>query len=170
MIYLDPEADEEALHALAGEVDSRPGVRSTAERGRDATYEDFQRLFADQEEMLANVQPEDLPLSVTAVVDSADAAALVTWARAESLVYDVSEFDAVRYFTELTRWLEREADRDELARFATLLRHVDGEPAWATVAADILDDARADGVGQVDADPQQVAEATAELARQVARC
>ena len=78
--------------------------------------------------------------------------------------------DATRSSTDLTRWLEREADRDELARFAALLHHVDGQPSWATVAADILDEARSDGVGQVDADQRQVAEATAELARQAARC
>ncbi|MEZ5182059.1 MAG: permease-like cell division protein FtsX [Acidimicrobiales bacterium] len=72
--YLPPGATAADLDALEAELRSDDRVASTAAMGREATYERFRRLFADQPAMLDAVRPEDLPPSVSVELRDAGSA------------------------------------------------------------------------------------------------
>ena len=170
-IYLDPPEDDAALARFAAEVEQQPGVRRIRTVDRAATYAAFRRLFAGQTEMLDNVRPEDLPLSVVALVANDDAAELERWARRQPTTYEVRALGSdAQLFGDLPRWLQRAADRRALIDLADQLRRVEGEPPWATVSAEILTHALEAGPEGIDVASGAVDGAVDSLERQLGAC
>lgn len=62
-VYLVPSATPEQERAVAAALEDIEGVGRIVHLDRDATYEEFQRLFADQPELFESSRPEGLPTS-----------------------------------------------------------------------------------------------------------
>lgn len=156
IVYLDP-ADPGGLKDLGVKIEDQPGVQSTRAIGVDATYELFLSLFSDQDEIIENVVPEDLPTSVEVRTDSADAAVeLEAWASALPEVFEVSGPTNPPQGGPGASMLT-EADRTDWRSLAEKLRQLDGQPEWASASAAILDKLLDDGPEAVGADPDLLA-------------
>lgn len=168
-VYLQPEATEDDLEDFEGEIAARPGVLHTSTVGRDQTFEDFQQLFEDNESMLENVVPEDLPLSVRAEVEGQQVDALVTWARKRDDVYDTRDPGDIAPSV-LAFSFDKQAQRDAWADLAAGLRTIDGDPAWAATSADTIDLMLEEGIDAPVEDPAALTEARQEAEEVLATC
>jgi hypothetical protein len=169
IVYLDPSSTPEDLASLDAQIADRPGVLTTRAIDRDETYEDFQRLFADQEEMLANVEPEDLPTSVHVEVEGADADGLVSWARQRSDVFEVRDTTDVGRRA-LDTALTKQANRDGWSDLSAWLATIEGGPAWATTSATTISRLLEDGTDAAPGDPGTLTDARHGLEDVLATC
>ncbi len=87
-VRVGPDAVDEVRRALFEDG------RATAIRyvDRDATYADFLDFFADEPELVALVEPEDLPTSFRVMVSGDDVEDFITWAGALPAVQAVESF------------------------------------------------------------------------------
>jgi hypothetical protein len=173
VIYLEPSLGERELDELARAVARERGVDVLATNDRDATYADFRRLFADQESMLANVEPEDLPLSAVLRVDADEVSGLRAWAEARTGTYEVRVADPSVVGAELSAAFVARADRDRWAAVADAIERTEGRPEWATSGALLLRAALDGGLDRALSTPQitsTIVGATASLDADRAAC
>lgn len=98
IVYLDADISDDELGAVQANLDENPLVARSEYIDRDATWSEFQRIFAGQRTMLENVRAEDLPTSfkVEPVDKDPDAVVdLVNHYRSVPGVYDVQSADEV---------------------------------------------------------------------------
>lgn len=98
IVYLDADISDDELGAVQANLDENPLVARSEYIDRDATWSEFQRIFAGQRTMLENVTAEDLPTSfkVEPVDKDPDAVVdLVNHYRSVPGVYDVQSADEV---------------------------------------------------------------------------
>ena len=98
IVYLDAGISEDELGAVQANLDENPLVARSEYIDRDATWAEFQRIFAGERTMLENVRPEDLPTSfnVEPVDKDPDAVVdLVNHYRSVPGVFDVKSADEV---------------------------------------------------------------------------
>lgn len=168
-LYLQPASGEDDLEALEAEIAARPGVLDTRAIGREETFEDFQELFEDQQQMLENVEPEDLPMSVRAEVEGEQVDALMAWAREGDDVYDTREPGDIGPSV-LASSFTKQAQRDAWAELAAGLGAIDGDPAWASTSAATIDLMLEEGIDASVEDPAALSEARQELEEILSTC
>jgi cell division protein FtsX len=95
IVFLNPAVSADAIGRAEESLRSIDGVASLVLVSQQEAYEEFQRLFADNPDLVATVQPEALPPSFRLVLDDPAAAETVR-SRAETLdgVGQVVEPDA----------------------------------------------------------------------------
>jgi len=69
VVFVNPAASEAAVDAVGTALTALPGVLGVSYADQQTAYEEFQRLFADNPEMLATVDPEVLPPSFRLTLD-----------------------------------------------------------------------------------------------------
>jgi cell division transport system permease protein len=67
VVFMNPEATPEQIDAVGRDLDDNPDVQSKAYFDQQASYEEFKQMFADQKELVANVQADILPPSFRVV-------------------------------------------------------------------------------------------------------
>jgi cell division protein FtsX len=84
IVFLNPAVSDEAIQQAEASLRSIDGVASLVLVSQQEAYEEFQRLFADNPDLVATVRPETLPPSFRLVLDDPAAAETVR-SRAETL-------------------------------------------------------------------------------------
>jgi FtsX extracellular domain len=69
VVFVNPAASQAAVDAVGTALTALPGVLGVSYADQQTAYEEFQRLFADNPEMLATVDPEVLPPSFRLTLD-----------------------------------------------------------------------------------------------------
>jgi len=113
IIYLDPSIPEDQRSAIRDELDVNPGVREYDFFTKDDAFEEFKVLFADQESLLAAVEPEVLPESFKVVPTDPDAAVVSSLvdnferrAGVQEIVFNFDDLKRIQSLTsKATRWL-----------------------------------------------------------------
>lgn len=72
-VYMNPTATEDQIDSVRTSLDENPQVESITFLDREATFEEFQRLFADQPDFVTAIRPEELPQSFRVKPSSTDA-------------------------------------------------------------------------------------------------
>jgi cell division transport system permease protein len=72
-VYMNPAATQEQIDAVARELDDSPGVETVDFYDKERSYEEFQRLFEEQPDLVSTITPEDLPQSFRIKPSSSDA-------------------------------------------------------------------------------------------------
>jgi cell division transport system permease protein len=72
-VYMNPGATQEQVDSITKELDDSPQVDSVEFFDREKSFEEFQRLFKDQPDLVATIKPEDLPSSFRIKPTSTDA-------------------------------------------------------------------------------------------------
>jgi cell division transport system permease protein len=67
VVFMNPEATQEQIDAVGRDLDDNPDVQSKTYFDQQASYEEFKQMFADQRELVENVQAEILPPSFRVV-------------------------------------------------------------------------------------------------------
>jgi cell division transport system permease protein len=62
-IYMNPAATQEQIDSVRAELDGSPQVGSVEFFDRERSFQEFQRLFEDQPELVSTITPEELPQS-----------------------------------------------------------------------------------------------------------
>jgi cell division transport system permease protein len=62
-IYMNPSATDEQIAAIERALDDSPQVKEVDFYDRERTFEEFQKLFREQPDLVSSVKPEDLPTS-----------------------------------------------------------------------------------------------------------
>lgn len=109
IVYLEPEITQAQRDAVEEDLDRNPQIRRIDYVDVDATWDDFQRLFRDDQTMLENVRKTDLPTSfrVEPVDKSVETVTeLVNYYRKRPNVYDVkAATDVIREIKGLTTFV-----------------------------------------------------------------
>jgi hypothetical protein len=149
IVYLPPGGDGN-LEAMEQRLRRRDDVVDTRTVDVEQTYEDFRRLFAEQENMLDSVRPEDLPTSVWVTVeDDLAARRLAEEYRPRDDVYEVRFAEGI---VAPAGAFVSTSDRRHWKDLARRLDRVEGHPAWAEAAAATLRDLLSRGVKRVGSD------------------
>lgn len=140
-VYLDPGSDGQ-LPDLDRALAERSEVTSTRVADVDDSFALFQDLFAGEDDILESMRPVDLPTSVTARTDSAEAAeSLADWA-AELDGFDVFEVRTVEHRDAAVRSLGEtmvaESHRSAWHDLAEDLDRIEGNPEWSALAAELI--------------------------------
>lgn len=72
-IYMKPEATAEQIKSIQKDLDASPQVRKVDFYGKDKTFAEFKRLFADQPDLVSTIKPDELPQSFRVLPKSTDA-------------------------------------------------------------------------------------------------
>lgn len=72
-VYMNPTATEEQIDSVRSSLEDNPQVESITFLDREATFEEFQRLFEDQPDFVDAIRPEELPQSFRVKPTSTDA-------------------------------------------------------------------------------------------------
>jgi len=72
-IYMNPAATEDQVSSVDRSLAESPQVDTVDFYDRDRTYEEFQKLFREQPDLVSSVTPEDLPTSFRIKPTSTDA-------------------------------------------------------------------------------------------------
>lgn len=72
-VYMNPTATTEQIDSVSRNLDENPQVDSVDFLDQEATYAEFQRLFADQPDFVDAIKAEDLPQSFRVKPTSTDA-------------------------------------------------------------------------------------------------
>ncbi len=72
-IYMKPEATADQIQSIKKDLDSSPQVRKVDFYGKDKTFAEFKRLFADQPDLVSTIKPDELPQSFRVLPKSTDA-------------------------------------------------------------------------------------------------
>ncbi|MHB1138979.1 MAG: cell division protein FtsX [Microthrixaceae bacterium] len=72
-VYMNPSATQEQIDSVSSSLQDNPQVESVSFLDQDATYAEFQRLFADQPDFVESINPEELPQSFRVKPTSTDA-------------------------------------------------------------------------------------------------
>lgn len=169
IVYLEPGTPETRLDQLAEDASHRPGVVSIETVGVGATYADFQDLFEDQEQMLDNVRPEDLPTSVRVEIEAESAEDLADWARSQHDLFEVRDASDVQPSV-LDGLITKQGDRDGWSTLAERLDTVDGAPEWAATGSTTIRALLEDGPTAPVDDPEALTEARAALDEVLQEC
>ncbi len=78
IVFMNPNATDAQIDAVRTELEDNPQIRSAEFCDQECAYEEFQELFADDPQLIENVEPEILPPSfkvkpVDAETDSVEA-------------------------------------------------------------------------------------------------
>jgi cell division transport system permease protein len=63
IVFMNPNATDAQIEAVRTELDDNPQIREAEFCDQDCAYAEFQELFADDPQLLSNVEPEILPPS-----------------------------------------------------------------------------------------------------------
>jgi cell division transport system permease protein len=66
-VFMEVDASETEIQAVEAELAADSEVESVEFFSKDEAYEEFKRLFSDQESLIENTRPEDLPTSFRVV-------------------------------------------------------------------------------------------------------
>lgn len=77
IVFMQPNATDAQIESVRAELDDNPQVREAEYCDQDCAYAEFQELFADDPQLLANVSPEILPPSFKVKPVDADSDAVV---------------------------------------------------------------------------------------------
>lgn len=72
-VYMNPTANQEQIDSVRSSLEDNPQVASVDFLDEDATFKEFQRLFADQPEFVSAIKPDELPQSFRVKPSSTDA-------------------------------------------------------------------------------------------------
>jgi cell division transport system permease protein len=72
-VFMNPSASEEQIDSARNTLEASPQVADLTFLDEEATYAEFERLFADQPEFVSAISPEELPLSFRVKPTSTDA-------------------------------------------------------------------------------------------------
>ncbi len=72
-IYMNPTASGEQIESVQTSLEGNPQVDEVNFLDQDATFDEFQRLFADQPDFVSAIRPEELPQSFRVKPTSTDA-------------------------------------------------------------------------------------------------
>ena len=72
-VYMNPTASEEQIDSVNKSLGDNPQVASVDFLDKDATFGEFERLFADQPDFVSAIKPEELPQSFRVKPASTDA-------------------------------------------------------------------------------------------------
>jgi len=70
---MNPAATQEQIDAVSRALDDSPGVENVDFFDKERSYEEFQRLFEEQPDLVSTITPEDLPQSFRIKPSSSDA-------------------------------------------------------------------------------------------------
>ena len=76
VVFMNPEATTDEIEAVRADLQGSPGVESLQFVDQEGAYEEFQRLVADEPEMVQTVRKEDLPVSFRVVPADKEAASV----------------------------------------------------------------------------------------------
>lgn len=62
-IYMNPSATDDQISAIERSLEDSPQVKEVDFYDRERTFEEFQKLFREQPDLVSSVKPEDLPTS-----------------------------------------------------------------------------------------------------------
>lgn len=72
-VYMNPSATDEQIESVRNGLNDNPQVESVDFLDEEATFAEFQRLFADQPDFVSAIRPEELPQSFRVKPSSTDA-------------------------------------------------------------------------------------------------
>jgi cell division transport system permease protein len=109
IVFMKPDATTAQMQAMSGALDSNPQVKDVQFTDQQEAFEEFQRMFANQPDMVEVMTPEVLPTSYRVIPQDPDpdiVAGLANEFEDDPGVYQVlAEQDTVRTIDSLSSWL-----------------------------------------------------------------
>ncbi|CAN5866109.1 permease-like cell division protein FtsX [soil metagenome] len=109
IVFMDPEASQDQIDSLAGELEANPEVQSSVFIDKEAAFAEFKDLFQESPDLVSNVEADILPTSFRVEPAVREAAVIdglgQTFADDPGVQEIVFAQDAVEKFQTMSTWL-----------------------------------------------------------------